>query len=120
VPFPGGSSTEANGINGAGQIVGALNDSAEAFHGFLDDGSAFTPFDVPFPGASNTIAVGINGAGQIAGVFEDSAGDAHGFLATPVPEPGSLALFGVGFFALGIPGVRAGQAADMNEIAALT
>jgi len=75
--------TFGSGIDGP-NVVGtylALPDGAS--HGFLYDGSAFTPVD--FPGATDTSVNGING-GRIVGSYNDATGATHGFLAT-VPEP---------------------------------
>ena len=58
-----------------------------------------------FPGATSTSLTGINDASQIVGYFYDSADIQHGFLATPVtpiPEPSTLAVLGIGVTALGI------------------
>ncbi len=62
-------------------------------HGYLKDGSSFTTIDVP--GATNTFAHGPNAAVQVVGLFLDSQGTYHGYVATPVPEPSTLALVGV-------------------------
>src|SRR5216683_1859877 len=43
---PGAFDTQANGINGAAQIVGIFTDSTGT-HGFLDTGGSFTQLDVP-------------------------------------------------------------------------
>jgi len=62
-------------------------------HGFLDSGGNFTTIDVP--GATVTVALGINAAGQIVGLLDDNTSRfLHGFLASPIAEPGSLALCG--------------------------
>jgi probable HAF family extracellular repeat protein len=73
---PGSSrfTTQPNGINASGQIVGSYNG-----HGFLiDQGSYITTFDVP--GSTWTSATGINASGQIVGSYQDAAGQYHGFL----------------------------------------
>ena len=99
IDVPGAADTDALGINDAGQIVGAYFDSnSGVWHGFLRDAAGMiTTIDVPR--ASYTAAYGITNAGQIVGTFQD-AFLLHGFLATPslapVPEPGSLLLFGTG------------------------
>ena len=94
----GASSTEAVGINNAGQVVGFFADS-RGVHGFINTSGTFTTLDVP--GASFTQARGINNAGQVVGLFGDSSGS-HGFVASPVPLPAAVwllgtALGGVGF-----------------------
>jgi probable HAF family extracellular repeat protein len=76
INIPGGTSTEAFGINDAGQIVGGY-DTGGPPHGFLYSGGSFTPINVP--GASHTLAFGINDAGQIVGRYQDATG-VHGFL----------------------------------------
>src|SRR5438105_4780011 len=78
VPGAGGTSTRAQGINDAGQIVGAFQSPPGSIHGFLDSGGSFTQIDVP--GAPRTDASGINATAQIVGTFEDNAFIPHGFL----------------------------------------
>ena len=59
-------STVANGINGAGEIVGLYADSS-GYHGFLYSGGKYTTLNVPL--APYTYAYGINNKGQIVGLF---------------------------------------------------
>ena len=74
---PGASSTQANGINDAGQIVGWYT-GAGGNRGFLlDIDGSYTTLDVP--GATRgTYAEGINNAGQIVGVYQSDT--YHSFL----------------------------------------
>ena len=96
VPF--GDRTEPRGINDAGVIVGGIGTCTFCESGFVKCGSSSTQLD--FPGIiGETEAYGINDAGLIVGDFFDEPGE-HGFIATPVPEPGSLALYSAGVLAL--------------------
>ena len=95
---PGASSTQARGINNAGQVVGDFIRSG-VFHGFINTGGTFTTLDVP--GASFTGAGGINNAGQVVGFFRDSSGQ-HGFVASPVPLPAAVWLLGTTLGGLGL------------------
>jgi len=90
--YPG--TTQAYGINGSGNIVGAYQDNT-GIHGFLYEGGSFTPIDIS--GASNILASGINGSGNIVGWYQDNTGN-HGFLDvggsfTPIDVPGAIATF---------------------------
>ena len=78
---PGSVSTEADGINAPGQIIGFFVDSAGKQHGFLHQGATFTQLD--FPGATATRTAGINNSGVIAGSFTDAAGVQHGLVGRP-------------------------------------
>src|SRR5213078_1635282 len=63
--------TEAEGINGSGQIVGSFsNGRGTDFHGFVLSGGSFTTFDDPL--SVSTQAFGINDTGQIVGSYEDT------------------------------------------------
>jgi probable HAF family extracellular repeat protein len=89
---PGGTNTEASGINNAGQIVGSssaggfllsggtysplsfspsgINDSNQIVGGnTLYSGGSYTTLTVPIRGATNTIAYGINNSGHIVGSY---------------------------------------------------
>lgn len=70
---PGATSTEANGINDKGKVVGSYVDSANVTHGFLLIGKKYTTLDVP--GAANfSVAWSINNSGVISVYGLDSAG----------------------------------------------
>ena len=72
------NSTAANGINDAGEIVGAYIGRDGHFHGFIQQGTRFITLDCP--GASDTIAWAINSAGDIAGNC-DHSNRRQGFIA---------------------------------------
>ena len=67
IDVPGAVTTEAAGINTAGEIVGTYIDSAGG-HGFLFSGGTYTTVD--YPGTQYSYAQGINDAGQIVGLAE--------------------------------------------------
>lgn len=92
INFPGGTGTDAFGINGSGRIVGLYFDSTGAFHGFLENAGSFIAID--YPGARFTQANGINNSNDIVGTYSDALGNEHGFLAVPTPEPNTLLLLG--------------------------
>ena len=65
IDVPGAVSTQAIGINTAGDIVGSYQDSSNNYHGFLLSAGSYTTIDAP--GSLNTSATGINDVGQIIG-----------------------------------------------------
>ena len=75
--FPGGTSTEAHGIDGS-NIVGSYTDATTKPHGFLYNGSTYTTLDDPL-GTQGTIAYGISGS-KVVGTYYDATGNGQGFL----------------------------------------
>jgi probable HAF family extracellular repeat protein len=61
-------------------------------HGFVDSGGSLTVIDDPSAGPLGTFALGINNGGQIVGFYYETSGLTQAFLATPVPEPRTLAV----------------------------
>jgi len=97
IDVPNAVSTEANGINDAGQVVGSFIDTSNQEHGFVWSGGKFITID--YPGAYLTIASGINNAGQIVGAFGSiqGRGPNQGFLLSgiggsfsPIVYPGAI------------------------------
>jgi uncharacterized membrane protein len=77
------SSTQLEGINDPGLMVGVWHDN-QGQHAFVSDGVTFTELVVP--GALYTRVDGINNRGQIVGAYQDAEGGIHGFLAEPAHE----------------------------------
>jgi probable HAF family extracellular repeat protein len=96
VDYPGAVSTNAQGINPGGDIVGFYKDTLGKQHGFLLRGGNFTSID--YPGAIATDARGISPPGDIVGSFTNAPGgpaNIHGYLwsrgtFTEVQFPGYL------------------------------
>src|SRR5215469_15921235 len=85
--FPGGSGTQAFGINPQKQIVGSYLDGHGVLHGFVlsnpqGPASHWQKIDDP-NGVGSTVLNGINGAGDLVGFYTDTAGNTDGMLATP-------------------------------------
>jgi hypothetical protein len=87
--FPGGSDTQALGVNKNDEIVGSYVDGAGNTHGFtladpLGPVSHWNTIDDPnalnTPGAG-TVVNGVNNAGDLVGFYTDPAGNVDGFLA---------------------------------------
>jgi probable HAF family extracellular repeat protein len=82
IDVPGSDQTDITDINDAGQIVGVYF-AGGAPHGFLYSGGSFSTIDLS---GGATYAQGINDTGQIVGAIAGG----------PLPEPGSMLLFGSG------------------------
>ena len=98
VDIPGSTFTVIHDLNDNGIAVGIDVDPVTG----LDDSFLYnlntgliTPF--AFPGSTDTDLYGINDAGVIVGTFDSFS---VAFIATPVPEPSSLALLSLGGLAL--------------------
>jgi hypothetical protein len=84
-PCARAKSSQAQGLNNRGQIVGSAyrDPAATAGRGFLlakGPRGAFTPIN--FPGAANTVVTGINNRGLIVGAYQNPT-------AAPSPQPDS-------------------------------
>jgi len=104
IAFPGASSTHVMDINNLGEIVGWYSDSTGG-HGFIDSGGHFISFDVPRLLLDNnfTTANGLNDYGEIVGTTARGTGtQLFGFVATPTPEPGTLALAATGLLVVAL------------------
>ncbi|HSL22800.1 MAG TPA: hypothetical protein VK886_14815 [Vicinamibacterales bacterium] len=77
IDYPGADATYALGINPAGDIVGAFEDSS-GYHGFVLRNGTFTAFD--YPDAAWTEARGISPQGDVVGMYGLSDNTIHGFL----------------------------------------
>jgi probable HAF family extracellular repeat protein len=74
--LPGGSSSEATGINNSGQVVGS-SDSSSGTRAFLYSGGTMSNLGT-LPGINNSYATGINNSGQVVG--NSFPGASHAFL----------------------------------------
>jgi hypothetical protein len=94
INYPDAVHTYALGINPAGDIVGAYDDTLGREHGFVLRNGNFTSFD--WPGSTWTDGYGINPKGDIVGQYgwsENGINTTHGFLLRdgnfyPIDIPG--------------------------------
>jgi uncharacterized membrane protein len=89
IPGAQAGTTEAYGINDAGQVVGSYTDIAGSHHGFVlsfDPTGAVVAYEtINAPnGFGTTSASGINNAGWVVGAYETASGS-HGFEMTGTP-----------------------------------
>lgn len=78
IDFPGSEgTTEVEGMNGLGDIVGDYFDTAGVDHGFLLRDGSFSTID--FPNSVANVAEQINDRGEIVGTYENADGSVHGY-----------------------------------------
>jgi hypothetical protein len=76
--FPGALSTQVDGINDCGIVVGVWGDASTA-HGFYGRPGNLHSFDVP--GAAASFAQGINNEGRLVGRYATPDGVPHAFIS---------------------------------------
>ena len=108
--YPSSIQTQARGISGnniVGNYVTSFSPAVE--HGYLKNGSIYTPLNDPLAGTANgqgTVANGIATNGNIVGYYVDSSGVQHGFLNDgsyhTLDDPSAGTFSGAGTLAFGI------------------
>jgi hypothetical protein len=108
IDFPGAISTQVQGTNHRGDIVGLYTSADKATHGFLLSRGQFISID--FPGAAFTEVWGIGPRGDILGDYSDTltgGGSHHGFVLstdgvfTTIDFPGAVSSYAVGMNSYG-------------------
>jgi hypothetical protein len=114
VAVPGATSTTVSSIDSVGDIAGSYTDGGGISHGFVDvDGTFYTVDD---PNGSQSWILGFNNLGTVVGYYLDAAtGNPVGFSAD-VPEPATLALFGLA--TVGLVAVRRRRAVSTPGLSA--
>jgi hypothetical protein len=84
--YPGASMTQAFGVNGSDEVVGAYTDgsgNSATTHGFTwQAGRGFASVDDP-QGPGATTINGVNDHGDLVGFYTDAKGNTDGFVGTP-------------------------------------
>ena len=96
--LPGYRFCTPEAINDSGQVVGCIQSDSVASAFIYSSGTMVNLNTLISPSSQWSLisATGINDAGQIVGYGTDPAGAEEAFLLTPVPEPSTLALLGIG------------------------
>ena len=87
--------TQAQGINNNGVVVGSFTDAGSGMNnGFVESNGAYTSLSAP-GAVYGTVASGINNSGVVVGSFFDGAFNSHGFVEnngvyTVLDVPGAL------------------------------
>jgi probable HAF family extracellular repeat protein len=107
----GGSNAVANALNNANQVVGWSQVFGGAEHAFLYSNGTMQDLNLlipPLSGITLTSALAIDGSGRIVASGTESSGQTEEFLLTPtaVPEPSTLACFGLAIVAVAARQVR--------------
>ena len=109
----GGTNGVVSALNNANQVVGWSQTASGVQHAFLYSNGTMQDLNSMIPTSANitlTTAVGIDGSGRIVGYGTDSSGQMDEFLLTPleapVPEPSTLAVFGLVIAAMAAHRIR--------------
>ena len=93
--LPGGSFSEADGVNDNGQVVGLAYDASGSEHAFLYSGGSMLDLGAPF-GATWADAWGIDSSGQVVGYAGSGAAFLYsGGSMTNLNVPGVTSVFGI-------------------------
>ena len=79
----GGSSSEAHGINNAGQVAGFSTTADGDVHGYITGPNGAGMTELGTLGGTWSTGEGINAAGQVAGSSETANGASHAFISGP-------------------------------------